>query len=395
MTYINGKNPVLSILGSTGSIGRQTLEVAEKLGAKIDFMSAGSNDVLFEAQVRRFRPRAVAMSDERAASRLKTALADMNVVVTGGADAVEYGAGEAGADITVVAISGMAAAKPMLAAASACRRIAMANKEAVVAAGNLLLSEILARGAEVIPVDSEHSAIFQCLGAGRRSDVRRVILTASGGPFFGRSAAELKSVTQKEALSHPTWNMGAKITVDSATLMNKGFEVIEAMRLFGLSADQIDVVIHRESIIHSMVEFTDGTVIAQMGIPDMRTAIQYALTHPARTTGLSGRLDFTTLGSLTFAKPDTKTFPLLLAAYDAARQGGTYPAVLSAADEIAVNAFLLGKIGFSDIARYISDALSALGRGGNPTLTEIFEADAEARAYVRKKIDRGDLNKLL
>ena len=294
MTYINSNKPVLSILGSTGSIGRQTLEVAEKLGTKIDFMCAGSNDVLFEAQVRRFRPRAVAMSDERAASRLKTALADMDVVVMGGADAVMYGAGDARADITVVAISGMAAAKPMMAAASACRRIAMANKEAVVAAGNLLLSEISARGAEVIPVDSEHSAIFQCIGAGQRSDLRRVILTASGGPFFGRSAAELKSVTLEEALSHPTWSMGAKITVDSATLINKGFEVIEAMCLFGLSADQIDVVIHRESIIHSMVEFTDGTVIAQLGLPDMRTAIQYALTHPARTTGLSGRLDFTT-----------------------------------------------------------------------------------------------------
>lgn len=268
----------------------------------------------------------------------------------------------------------------------------MANKEAVVAAGNLLLSEISARGAEVIPVDSEHSAIFQCIGAGQRSDLRRVILTASGGPFFGRSAAELKSVTLEEALSHPTWSMGAKITVDSATLINKGFEVIEAMCLFGLSADQIDVVIHRESIIHSMVEFTDGTVIAQLGLPDMRTAIQYALTHPARTTGLSGRLDFTTLGSLTFAKPDMTTFPLLSAAFDAARQGGTYPAVLSAADEIAVNAFLLGKIGFSDIARYISDALSNLGQEGNPTLAEILEADAEARAYVRKRIDRGDLN---
>ncbi|MFY9381134.1 MAG: 1-deoxy-D-xylulose-5-phosphate reductoisomerase [Eubacteriales bacterium] len=392
MTYINSNKPVLSILGSTGSIGRQTLEVAEKLGTKIDFMCAGSNDVLFEAQVRRFRPRAVAMSDERAASRLKTALADMDVVVMGGADAVMYGAGDARADITVVAISGMAAAKPMMAAASACRRIAMANKEAVVAAGNLLLSEISARGAEVIPVDSEHSAIFQCIGAGQRSDLRRVILTASGGPFFGRSAAELKSVTLEEALSHPTWSMGAKITVDSATLINKGFEVIEAMCLFGLSADQIDVVIHRESIIHSMVEFTDGTVIAQLGLPDMRTAIQYALTHPARTTGLSGRLDFTTLGSLTFAKPDMTTFPLLSAAFDAARQGGTYPAVLSAADEIAVNAFLLGKIGFSDIARYISDALSNLGQEGNPTLAEILEADAEARAYVRKRIDRGDLN---
>lgn len=392
MTYINSNKPVLSILGSTGSIGRQTLEVAEKLGTKIDFMCAGSNDVLFEAQVRRFRPRAVAMSDERAASRLKTALADMDVVVMGGADAVMYGAGDARADITVVAISGMAAAKPMMAAASACRRIAMANKEAVVAAGNLLLSEISARGAEVIPVDSEHSAIFQCIDAGQRSDLRRVILTASGGPFFGRSAAELKSVTLEEALSHPTWSMGAKITVDSATLINKGFEVIEAMCLFGLSADQIDVVIHRESIIHSMVEFTDGTVIAQLGLPDMRTAIQYALTHPARTTGLSGRLDFTTLGSLTFAKPDMTTFPLLSAAFDAARQGGTYPAVLSAADEIAVNAFLLGKIGFSDIARYISDALSNLGQEGNPTLAEILEADAEARAYVRKRIDRGDLN---
>lgn len=392
MTYINSNKPVLSILGSTGSIGRQTLEVAEKLGTKIDFMCAGSNDVLFEAQVRRFRPRAVAMSDERAASRLKTALADMDVVVMGGADAVMYGAGDARADITVVAISGMAAAKPMMAAASACRRIAMANKEAVVAAGNLLLSEISARGAEVIPVDSEHSAIFQCIGAGQRSDLRRVILTASGGPFFGRSAAELKSVTLEEALSHPTWSMGAKITVDSATLINKGFEVIEAMCLFGLSADQIDVVIHRESIIHSMVEFTDGTVIAQLGLPDMRTAIQYALTHPARTTGLSGRLDFTTLGSLTFAKPDMTTFPLLSAAFDAARQGGTYPAVLSAADEITVNAFLLGKIGFSDIARYISDALSNLGQEGNPTLAEILEADAEARAYVRKRIDRGDLN---
>lgn len=369
----------LSVIGSTGSIGIQTLDVASAIGAGVEMMSAGSNDKLLEEQCRKYMPKIAAMADEKAAARLKIALADTDIKVYSGNDGVTNAAYETKADSAVIAVSGMAAAMPMMAAAKSCKRICMANKEAIVAAGEHLLSAIRDGGAELIPVDSEHSAIFQCLSGGRKADVKKILLTASGGPFFGSTKAELAGITPERALAHPTWLMGKKITVDSATLMNKGFEVIEAMHLFDVSAEDIEVVIHRESIVHSMVEYCDGAIIAELGLPDMRTAIGYAITYPERRPGGVGSVDFAKLGRLTFGKPDTDAFPLLAFAQKTAAVGGTAPAVMSASDEIAVGAFLSGKIGFSDIYDVVAATTEKVGRPGKTTLDDIFEADAEAR----------------
>ncbi len=376
----------LSVIGSTGSIGIQTLDVADHIGAEVRMLSAGSNDKLLEAQCRKYRPKIAAMADEKAAERLKLALSDTDVKVYSGNDGVTAAAGETEADSAVIAVSGMAAAMPMMAAAKSCRRICMANKEAIVAAGAHLLGAIRDGGAELIPVDSEHSAIFQCLSGGRKADVKKILLTASGGPFFGRSKEELAGITPERALAHPTWLMGKKITVDSATLMNKGFEVIEAMHLFDVPAEAIEVVIHRESIVHSMVEYCDGAIIAELGLPDMRTAIGYAITYPERRPGGVGSVDFAGLGRLTFGKPDTDAFPLLAFAQKTAAFGGTAPAVMSASDEIAVGAFLTGKLGFSEIYDVVSAVTEKLGRAGETTLDEIFAADAEARIYAKEII---------
>ncbi len=369
----------IAVLGATGSIGTQTLSVADSLGTPTDVLTAGSRDREFEAICRKYSPRIAAMADESAARRLKTALADTDIKVYGGSEGVAAAAGEADADCAVVAISGMAASEPMMNAARCCRRICMANKEAIVAAGGHLLAAIKAGGAELIPVDSEHSAIFQSLTAGRRGDVLKLILTASGGPFYGKKRCELEKLTAADALAHPTWSMGPKITVDSATLMNKGFEVIEAMHLFSVPPEKIEVVVHRESIIHSMVEFRDHAIIAQLGLPDMRTAIQYAITYPTREDGCAGSVDWGTLSRLTFGKPDTESFPLLALAYEAARRGGTCPAVMSAADEVAVGAFLRGEIGFTDIFDIVESAVDRVGRPGEADLCEIVAADGEAR----------------
>lgn len=386
MKNIN-ENPSLSVIGSTGSIGIQTLDVASAIGAKIELLTAGSNDKLIEEQCRKYSPRIVAMADEKAASRLKTALADTGVKVYSGADGVTNAAYEVNADSAVIAVSGMAAAMPMMAAAKSCKRICMANKEAIVSAGAHLLAEIRSGGAELIPVDSEHSAIFQCLSGGRKADVKKILLTASGGPFFGSTKAELAGITPERALAHPTWLMGKKITVDSATLMNKGFEVIEAMHLFNVDVADIEVVIHRESIVHSMVEYCDGAIIAELGLPDMRTAIGYAITYPKRRPGGVGSVDFAKLGKLTFGKPDIDAFPLLAFAQKTAAVGGTAPAVMSASDEVAVGAFLSGKIGFSEIYDVVANTTETIGRSGETTLDDIFEADAEARRFAAAVIN--------
>lgn len=374
--------PRIALLGATGSIGRQTLSVAESLGATLDVMTAGSRDREFEEQCRRFRPRVAAMADAEAARRLKTALADTDITVYGGSDGVAAAAAEARADSAVVAISGMAACEPMIEASRCCRRICMANKEAIVAAGAHLLKAIKEGGAELIPVDSEHSAIFQSLSAGRRGDVEKLLLTASGGPFYGKKRSELEKLTVADALAHPTWAMGPKITVDSATLMNKGFEVIEAAHLFSVPASKIEVVVHRESIIHSMVEFRDHAIIAQLGVPDMRTAIAYAITYPAREPGCAASVDWRTLSHLTFGVPDFESFPLLAFAFNVAGRGGTCPAVMSAADEVAVSAFLRGEIGFTDIFDVVMETVDAIGKGGEDgevSFDEIVAADAESR----------------
>lgn len=381
-------SPSIAVLGATGSIGRQTLSVAESLDACVDVMTAGGRDREFELQCRQFRPRIAAMADADAARRLSTALADTDIKVYGGDDGVRTAAAEINADAAVIAISGMAASAPMIEASRRCRRICMANKEAIVAAGGHLLSAIKAGGAELIPVDSEHSAIFQSLAAGRRQDVDKLILTASGGPFYGKKRGELSRITPHDALAHPTWDMGHKITIDSATLMNKGFEVIEAMHLFSVPAEKIEVVIHRESIIHSMVQYRDHAIIAQLGVPDMRTAIAYAVTYPERAPGLAGEVDWSTLSQLTFGKPDTESFPLLAFAFEAARRGGTCPAVMSAADEIAVGAFLRGKIGFTDIFDVVMGTVDLIGTPGEASFDDIIAADAEARVRAAELTEK-------
>ncbi len=380
----------ISILGSTGSIGTQTLEVAEHMGLKVDTLTANSDVKRMEEQCRRFLPRRVALSDTGAAEELRIKLSDTDIKVYGGSNGVVEASGEIDSDIAVVAISGMAAAEPMIAAAHACRRIGMANKEAIVAAGDLLLTSIKNAGAELIPIDSEHSAIFQCLKCapldGSRRALRRILLTASGGPFYGKTRDELSTVTPEMALAHPTWRMGKKITVDSATLMNKGFEVIEAMRLFGVSPDKIKVVVQRESIIHSMVEFTDGAIIAQLAPPDMRCAIQYAVTYPERAPSLSGEVDFDKLSKITFGTPDIEAFPMLALAFDSANCGGTYPAAMSAADEIAVGAFLLGKLSFYGIYDTVMTVRDKVAGENAADLHDIFAADAEARRYAAELV---------
>ncbi len=378
----------ISLLGSTGSIGIQTLQVADELGVKVAAMTAGSNDRLAEEQCRKYRPKTVAMADPDAAKRLKTALSDTDIKVLSGKDAVTEVAGETKADASVIAISGMAAAEPMMAAAKSTKRLCMANKEAIVAAGQHLLSAIRDGGAELIPVDSEHSAIFQCLSGGERRDVKKLLLTASGGPFFGKKREELSKITPEDALAHPTWLMGKKITVDSATLMNKGFEVIEAMHLFGVRAEDIEVVIHRESIVHSMVEYEDGAIIAELGLPDMRCAIGYSLTYPRRRAGGVGSVDFGTLTKLTFGKPDTEAFPCLALAMESAAKGGTYPAVMSASDEIAVGAFLHGKLGFCEIHDTVRAVTEKLSQSGEVSLSDVFEADREAREYTKMLLSK-------
>ena len=364
----------LTILGSTGSIGRQTLEVAEHLDMKVVALSANKNIGLLEEQIRRFSPKLVAVFDEKAAQELRKRISDdgksdINIgiktkIVYGKHGQIEA-ARESGADIIVTAIAGQAGLEPTLAALETGGRIAIANKEPLVCAGEKVMQTAKKHGAEIIPVDSEHSAIFQCLMDGRfclphpdvGRNVRKIILTASGGPFRGMTRDELEKITPEQALMHPNWNMGKKITIDSATLMNKGLELIEAMHLFSIDPDQIEVLIHPESIIHSMVEFTDGSTIAQLSNPDMRQPIQYALTYPNRQPSLTKQLDLTEIRSLTFEKPDLEAFPCLRLAREAAKKGAPACATLNEANEKAVELFLNKKITFNEIPAIIEKAL--------------------------------------
>ena len=376
----------IAILGSTGSIGTQSLDVAAFGGYTVDALAAGRNDKLAEEQIRRFRPRLFAMADKDAAKRLKIAVADTGTKILDGPEGVCALAGITKAETVINSIVGRAGLRPTVAALDAGKRLALANKESLVCAGTLVMRRAKERGLPVIPIDSEHSAIFQCLRAGRKSEIRRLLITASGGPFFGKSRDEIRNMTAKDALKHPTWSMGAKITVDSATMMNKGFEVIEAMHLFGVKSEKIEVLVHRQSIVHSMVEYIDGSVIAQLSNPDMRDAIQYALTCPRRMKSRVEPLDLASVGRLTFEKPDGNAFPLLPYAMKNACRGGTWGACLNGANEGAVALFLAGKIPFGAISELVMSIAEDMARDGDASLDEICEAGDEAERAARRTL---------
>ena len=375
----------ISLLGSTGSIGRQTLAVAEELGLSVTALTANRQVDLLEQQVRRFRPRLAALYDEAAAKELALRLSDMKEVqVLSGMEGLLAAARQPEADTVVTAVMGSVGLEPTLAAIRQKKRIALANKETLVCAGELVMAEAERCGAEIIPVDSEHSAIFQSLqGCRDRAEIRRLILTCSGGPFFGCSHQQLENMTVQDALKHPNWSMGAKITVDSATLMNKGLEVIEAMRLYRLPVEQVSVVIHRQSIVHSLVEYRDGAMIAQLGTPDMKLPIRYAMTYPLRASSPDEPLDLRTCGDLTFHAPDTQAFPCLRIARQCAAVGGTACAIMNGANEAAVALFLQGQIGFNDIPRRVEQALSRVAVKYQPSLADILEADRLGRQAAR------------
>ena len=371
----------ISILGSTGSIGRQTLEVMSALGMEAAALTAHSSVKLLEEQARRFRPELAVLVDEKAAADLRVRLADTNVRVLSGMGGLTEAAAHPSADTVVTAVVGMVGLRPTLAAIREGKRIALANKETLVCAGQLVLEEAKDYGARIIPVDSEHSALFQCLEGNRdRGEVKRLILTCSGGPFYGKKTEELQGMTREDALRHPNWSMGAKITVDSATLMNKGLEFIEAMHLYRMPPEKISILVHRESIIHSLVEYCDNAILAQLGAPDMRLPIQYALTWPRRLPGGPAQpLDLWNCGPLTFGAPDLETFRCLALALEAAKRGGTAGAVLNGANEAAVGLFLAGKIGFLDIAGRVARAMDMVPIVKEPTLDDVLQADLAAR----------------
>ena len=374
----------ITILGSTGSIGRQTLSVAEELGLRVAALTAERNVDLMEAQCRKYRPELAVLADETAAEELKVRLADMNIRVLAGAEALCEAAALPEADTVVAAVCGFAALRPTLTAIHEKKRIALANKETMVCAGELMQAAARESGAEIIPVDSEHSAIFQCLmGCRDKNEVKRLILTCSGGPFFGKTREDLAGMTKSDALRHPNWKMGAKITVDCATLMNKGLEIIEAMRLYELPLSKVEAVIHRQSVVHSLVEFVDGAVLAQLGAPDMRVPIGYALGEPDRLAFGGERLDFTRMGALTFASPDTERFPCLAYAREALRLGGSAPVVLNGANEEAVAAFLRGEAKFGQIPLIVQHALDHAELKPISCAQEVYEADARARLLAR------------
>ena len=375
----------ITILGSTGSIGRQTLSVADELGLRVAALTAERNVDLMEAQCRKYRPKLAVLADEAAAEELKVRLADMNIRVLAGAEALCEAAALQEADTVVVAVCGFAALRPTLTAIHAKKRIALANKETMVCAGQIMQAAARESGAEIIPVDSEHSAIFQCLmGCRDRAEVKRLILTCSGGPFFGKTREELVCMTKSDALRHPNWKMGAKITVDCATLMNKGLEIIEAMRLYDLPLLKVEAVIHRQSVVHSLVEFVDGAVLAQLGVPDMRIPIGLAMTYPNRAHNPAPALDLLSCGPLTFDAIDETAFPCFALAQQAAQTGGTACTAMNAANEEAVGLFLQDKIGFYDIADAVEAALR-LPVVQEPSLADIFEADRLARIHTRER----------
>ena len=372
----------LIILGSTGSIGVQALEVAERNGYKVTALAAGKNTELLEKQARKFKPDIVAVSDKQAANDLKIRLRDTDIKVLSGGEGVCAAAQYEG-DIVLNAIVGIAGLRPTLAAIDAKKTIALANKETLVAGGEIVNRRLKETGVSLLPVDSEHSAIFQSLQGAPKGSIKKILLTASGGPFYGKTRKALESVTVKDALNHPNWSMGAKITVDSATLMNKGLEVIEAVRLFDVAPDDIKVLVHRQSIVHSGIELSDGAVIAQLGTPDMRLPIQYALTYPERADFAFEHLSLADIGTLTFAKPDTHTFRCLPICIEAVKRGGLAPAAVNGANEEAVALFLSGKIKFLQIAEMAEKALVSVNNKKEYTIVDVFEADKAARELIR------------
>ena len=370
----------LSILGSTGSIGKQSLDVCRKCGYGVKALTAFSSVDEIEKQAREFKPEKVALVDEKAAADLKIKLADTDIKVLGGMDGVCECAEIESADTVLNSVVGMAGLKPTLTAIYAGKKIALANKETLVAGGQLVMSEAKKHGVEILPVDSEHSAIFQCLqGKPTNKALKKIILTASGGPFFGKTADELRDVTVEKALKHPNWSMGAKITIDSATMMNKGLELIEAVWLFSVKPDDVDIVVHRESIVHSAVEYDDNSVIAQLGLPDIRIPIQYALTYPERFESPVGELSLSQIGKLTFFEPDYETFRCINLCRKAINMGGLYPAAVNSANEQANLMFRQGKIGFLDIADRVEAVLEKTPHYDNYTFEDILEIDKFAR----------------
>ena len=376
----------VSILGSTGSIGRQTLDIIDNLKIPVAALTAGTGVQRMAEQCRRYRPALAVMATEAAAMELQREIADLPTRIAWGEEGLVEAATVPEADCVITAVVGMVGLKPTLAAIRAGKRIGLANKETLVCAGELVMAEAKRYGTEIIPVDSEHSAIYQCLmGSHSKEEIKRIVLTCSGGPFYGMNKEQLKAVTKADALRHPNWKMGPKITIDCATLMNKGLEVIEAMRLYDLPLEQVDVVIHRQSIVHSMVEFTDGAVMAQMGSPDMRLPIQLAMTYPERKACPVDALDLLTCGNLTFAAPDMEAFPCLALARQCAKQGGTACPAMNGANEEAVALYLADKIGFYDIYDLVSKGVNAVPFIANPTLEQILEADRLAREAVRRE----------
>ena len=373
----------VSILGSTGSIGRQSIAAAEHLGIPVKALTANRKIDMVEEQARRLKPEFVAIYDENAANDLRIRLADTDIKVGSGMSGLIEAAADH-ADCVVTAVSGSVGLRPTLAAIDAKKRIALANKETLVCAGELVMPRAERMGAEIVPVDSEHSAIFQCLMGRKKGELKRILLTGSGGPFRGKSRAELSDVTPEQAVRHPNWSMGAKISVDSATMMNKGLEFIEAMHLFGVTPDDIQVVVHPQSIIHSMVELVDGTVIAQLGVPDMGLPIQLAMTYPERTASPFKRLDFRDMKDMTFEAPDYEKTPCLKLAMDCAREGGTAPCVMSAANEAAVALFLQHRLGYNQIYDSVLAAVESIEIVRKPDLEAILAADEAARIFVRE-----------
>ena len=374
----------LAVLGSTGSIGVQALEVAQLMGFEVLALTANSRTDIIEEQIRKFNPRFVAVADEKAAEDLKIKVADTSTKVLSGAKGVEECA-RCGADTVLNSIVGIAGLSPTLAAVEAGSKIALANKETLVAGGKIVMNAAADRGVDILPVDSEHSAIFQSIqGCQSHKQIKRLILTASGGPFFGKSKADLEKVTLAQALKHPNWSMGAKITIDSATMMNKGLELIEAAWLFGMKGSEIDILVHRQSIVHSLVEYVDNSVIAQLGLPDMRIPIQYALTYPDRYVSPVGQLDLAEAATLTFEKPDYETFSCINLCRKAFDMGGLYPAAVNAANEKANELFRNGRIGFLDISKAVEAAFDCVSSVLDYTLEQVFETDM----LVRRETER-------
>lgn len=378
----------IAVLGSTGSIGTQTLQVADcQKDINIVALSANSNIVLLEAQARKYNPSVVCVCDKTKYSQLKNNLFGTNIKVISGTDSLSEISCHSDADMVLTSVVGNVGLLPTIDAVKCRKKILLANKETLVTGGEIIMPMAREYGADIIPVDSEHCAVFQCLQGEKHKDVSKILLTCSGGPFFGKRADELKNVTVKNALSHPNWSMGAKITVDSATLMNKGLEIIEAKWLFGVEVDDIEVYVHRQSIVHSMVEFCDNSVIAQLGVPDMKLPISYAINYPERSGRVCGRLDLFSTGCLTFEKPDTDTFKCLNLAVRAVKEGGTMPAVMNGANESAVDAFLKGRIGFLQIAEIVDAAMNA-AHNTEVSVENICLADSFARRYASDIIER-------